>query len=269
MDYFIAHHGIKGMKWGVKNGPPYPLSEGRKSKEEKASSARVNPGSSDFTLKKGEKIYRYSNKKESGGLKGSYTFKSKSDMNEYYQDSKNGLLGFKDYDRIYMQKISVNDDATVRRGRDTVKDIVDELGDTKLDDAYKVLDKAGYWDDSKSALDRMFIWNESEDRRSARKELGSAINKYMYDKNTSEESRKNTLSKYKKAGYDAIVDPEDFVWNYETPMILLNNKKFSREAQGVIYDHSKDYYGDSLINGELPYTDADERAINNFIKKRR
>lgn len=24
MDY-IAHHGIKGQKWGVKNGPPYPL----------------------------------------------------------------------------------------------------------------------------------------------------------------------------------------------------------------------------------------------------
>lgn len=24
-DYFIEHHGIKGQKWGVKNGPPYPL----------------------------------------------------------------------------------------------------------------------------------------------------------------------------------------------------------------------------------------------------
>ena len=22
---YLAHHGIKGMKWGVKNGPPYPL----------------------------------------------------------------------------------------------------------------------------------------------------------------------------------------------------------------------------------------------------
>lgn len=25
MEYCIAHHGVKGMKWGVKNGPPYPL----------------------------------------------------------------------------------------------------------------------------------------------------------------------------------------------------------------------------------------------------
>lgn len=23
--YYLAHHGIKGQKWGVKNGPPYPL----------------------------------------------------------------------------------------------------------------------------------------------------------------------------------------------------------------------------------------------------
>ena len=22
---YLAHHGIKGQKWGVKNGPPYPI----------------------------------------------------------------------------------------------------------------------------------------------------------------------------------------------------------------------------------------------------
>ncbi len=25
-DEFLAHHGIKGMNWGIRNGPPYPLS---------------------------------------------------------------------------------------------------------------------------------------------------------------------------------------------------------------------------------------------------
>ena len=31
---YIKHHGIKGQKWGVRNGPPYPLSESDKSKKE-------------------------------------------------------------------------------------------------------------------------------------------------------------------------------------------------------------------------------------------
>lgn len=26
----LAHHGVKGQKWGVKNGPPYPIQENRK-----------------------------------------------------------------------------------------------------------------------------------------------------------------------------------------------------------------------------------------------
>ena len=36
-DSYLAHHGIKGQKWGIKNGPPYPLNndisipKGRKS----------------------------------------------------------------------------------------------------------------------------------------------------------------------------------------------------------------------------------------------
>lgn len=28
-DEFFEHHGIKGQKWGVRNGPPYPLNESR------------------------------------------------------------------------------------------------------------------------------------------------------------------------------------------------------------------------------------------------
>lgn len=31
----LYHHGIKGQKWGVRNGPPYPLDEGKKSRAEK------------------------------------------------------------------------------------------------------------------------------------------------------------------------------------------------------------------------------------------
>lgn len=29
---YLAHHGIKGQEWGVKNGPPYPLDSGKNRK---------------------------------------------------------------------------------------------------------------------------------------------------------------------------------------------------------------------------------------------
>lgn len=28
MTYYISHHGISGQRWGVRNGPPYPLQGG-------------------------------------------------------------------------------------------------------------------------------------------------------------------------------------------------------------------------------------------------
>ena len=34
-DTWLAHYGIKGQKWGVKNGPPYPLDSQSKSASEK------------------------------------------------------------------------------------------------------------------------------------------------------------------------------------------------------------------------------------------
>lgn len=27
---WLAHHGVQGQKWGVKNGPPYPIGSGPK-----------------------------------------------------------------------------------------------------------------------------------------------------------------------------------------------------------------------------------------------
>ena len=35
LDEYLAHHGIRGQKWGVRNGPPYPLGEKDDSASEK------------------------------------------------------------------------------------------------------------------------------------------------------------------------------------------------------------------------------------------
>ena len=35
-DEYLAHHGILGMRWGKRNGPPYPLTSGQMSSKERA-----------------------------------------------------------------------------------------------------------------------------------------------------------------------------------------------------------------------------------------
>ena len=37
---FLSHHGIKGQRWGVKNGPPYPLKAKDHSKSEQSAGWR-------------------------------------------------------------------------------------------------------------------------------------------------------------------------------------------------------------------------------------
>lgn len=42
-DVWLAHHGIKGQKWGIKNGPPYPLdSQSKSASEKKAVTGKIN-----------------------------------------------------------------------------------------------------------------------------------------------------------------------------------------------------------------------------------
>ena len=40
MEYYISHHGIEGQKWGVQNGPPYPLNPEDHSKAEKRAATK-------------------------------------------------------------------------------------------------------------------------------------------------------------------------------------------------------------------------------------
>lgn len=51
-DYDIYHHGIKGQKWGIKNGPPYPLGEDNHSREEKKANWKISLGKGETVTKR-------------------------------------------------------------------------------------------------------------------------------------------------------------------------------------------------------------------------
>ncbi len=52
---YLEHHGIQGMKWGKRNGPPYPLTAAAKSAAEKAGKVA---GSAKESYKKTKNILK-------------------------------------------------------------------------------------------------------------------------------------------------------------------------------------------------------------------
>lgn len=57
----LMHHGIKGMKWGVRNGPPYPLNPAGQYKNVKQLNDEMNKNWDYGVLFKGKKITDLSN----------------------------------------------------------------------------------------------------------------------------------------------------------------------------------------------------------------
>lgn len=67
---YLSHHGIKGMKWGVMNGPPYPLGESNHSASEvkagwKSSLKKSKVGSTKSSRSTANDIDDYGNRKGS------------------------------------------------------------------------------------------------------------------------------------------------------------------------------------------------------------
>ena len=71
---YLQHHGIKGQKWGVRNGPPYPLDASDHSAAEKKAakggSKKLSTSTSDISKKKAtpSKSSILRNKKVAGGM---------------------------------------------------------------------------------------------------------------------------------------------------------------------------------------------------------
>ena len=80
-ELYLAHHGIKGQKWGVRNGPPYPLKPSSRSSAEK----RLSSGSfARSEQKKVEKIrHKYSVIGDSGTVKSQITSDGKTIAEKY------------------------------------------------------------------------------------------------------------------------------------------------------------------------------------------
>lgn len=63
-DEYLKHHGILGMKWGKKNGPPYPIGVSAHSQSEKKAGWRKSLDKSDYENQNGDKKKELSDKQK-------------------------------------------------------------------------------------------------------------------------------------------------------------------------------------------------------------
>ena len=251
---YLSHHGILGQKWGVTLGPPYPLTGSakkeavkRKTKYEKRymnsdgtlnekgmhrlkdtteyydtssqfkeiskDRAGIKEGKKYDVLPKGTKVGRIANSGEPIDSKRKYVYVTDEDkMFRYGSDWEMLPLDFSK--PISEYEYTTKKDLKVKHGDEIVKDIVNKYGDASIKQLY-----------DNDLLNKGLTLNNSLKINKKEKEfITDQIDKgNNFVANVMRNHMNDVLSDYKKKGYDAIVDPEDYTWA-DYPVILINPK---------------------------------------------
>lgn len=236
----LAHHGILGQKWGIRryqnpDGSLTPEGKLRYASKFFANKKNValkdrDPVNHEYVkhgvfkdhLKAGTKIVRYSGKaRESVNDIRKYASVEKGDEAVYKDIAMNGGIGAKKGQPLYKNTYTLTKNIKIAKPEHVLKDIVNEYGSDEMKSRYRAFNKM-------KIRDRYFTLNKLYDdpknkwifdyAQKEKMELAKDIYNIMYDKNKSNA----IFNKYKRKGYAAIGDPEDYVYGFEYPMIIID-----------------------------------------------
>ena len=87
-NYYLSHHGTKGQKWGVRNGPPYPLSKETKDRIKNKESANIVDSIIKEALDSGIVVDKLNKESQQRHLLGKHYIEGKSYLDISYKKAE-------------------------------------------------------------------------------------------------------------------------------------------------------------------------------------
>lgn len=175
-------------------------------------------------IKRGSTFQRIAND-ESVDSRRKYVSLTRSDNDTY--KSMFEMLGLDANKEKYMYELTAKKDLKVANGEKVTQHIIDTYGDKSIKEAYSEYTRLGgrHMDDFKLSRDKKQAWMKNyKDGLSTK--VSSFLNKTLFDSNLKTTKIGEIGDHFKKQGYDAIVDAEDFVGGLaDYPLILLDPSK--------------------------------------------
>lgn len=231
----LSHYGIKGQKWGVRRFQDQHGNWTKVGLERRRKGNRIGKGT-EFTT--------YSHRPFKEIRTGQYSSYTDYDRGAYEETFFIGELGHDTAKESYAVKMTAKKDIILPKKKDAIFDILDEsiepdyklntkyFGEVKGPEFQAALDKvkrSGYLNilDSDIDLRRKLLYRNPDDPWQNRDSLWNSCMKcaeLVHDRIYSD--RQGFIDKYRNKGYDAIFDPEDLLYCYDAPVIILNPDAF-------------------------------------------
>lgn len=204
----LYHYGIKGQKWGVRR---YQNEDGSYTKEglERRIKSYGGKGKftdfdyekdinfdNDFILNKGTKHQRLTDTPEEDLSKNKRTYVTGTHVGEY-----GDYIAF---DKTpYYDVLETQRDVLVA-GRDTMRSILNEIGDKKVNDIIEAVSMG-----REEYIDKKTNQNSGAEIREKYDDKWDEYTDFLNNNKKYEKVANEFISKLKDKGYDAVIDPQD------------------------------------------------------------